>query len=443
MLYAVGVLIFALGLLFSIALHEIGHLIPAKKFGVKVTQYMVGFGPTVWSRTRGDTEYGVKAVPLGGYIRMIGMVPPRPDGSRSRWPRRLATAVEEFRAVSRSEVKPGDEDRQFYRLSPGKKIIVMLGGPSMNFVIYAVLTVLLLTLIGIKGPTRTIDTVSKCVVSATSPDANSDTCPATAQPAPAFGVIHPGDQIEAINGTKINSWTDAVSIIEGSANKQVSVTVRRDGVDQVVSLTPVLNTKYANDTGTKTKQAGFIGVSTTEDYQAVPLIQVPGKIVGQLAQGLHALANYPSKISNLFGTVFEGKPRDANGAIGIVGLGRIGGDIANSHKIALLDKVYALFGLLASVNLLLFFFNLLPLLPLDGGHIAGALVEAVKRGRVRLRERRMVGTGGVAPLPRRREPIFVDTAQMLPIMYGVASVLIVITLLVVYADIVSPVNLGL
>ena len=90
MLYALGVLIFAVGLLLSIALHEVGHLVPAKKFGVKVTQYMVGFGPTVWSRRKGDTEYGVKAIPLGGYIRMIGMVPPRADGTRSRWPRRMA-----------------------------------------------------------------------------------------------------------------------------------------------------------------------------------------------------------------------------------------------------------------------------------------------------------------------------------------------------------------
>src|SRR6185312_3567880 len=134
-LYALGVLIFAIGLLLSIALHEVGHLVPAKKFGVKVTQYMVGFGPTVWSRKKGDTEYGLKAGPLGGYIRMIGMVPPRVDGKVSRWPRRMATAVEDFRQVSRAEVQPEDQDREFYRLTPGKKMIVMLGGPCMNFLI--------------------------------------------------------------------------------------------------------------------------------------------------------------------------------------------------------------------------------------------------------------------------------------------------------------------
>src|SRR3569623_1475490 len=145
-LYTLGILIFGFGLLLSIALHEIGHMVPAKKFGVKVTQYMVGFGPTLWSRTRGDTEYGIKALPLGGYIRMIGMVPPRADGKVSRWPRRMATAIEDFRRVSRAKMQPGDEDHEFYRLTPGKKMIVMLGGPTMNLLIFLVLfTILMLS----------------------------------------------------------------------------------------------------------------------------------------------------------------------------------------------------------------------------------------------------------------------------------------------------------
>src|SRR5439155_22832552 len=106
LLYVLGVLFVAAAVGASIGLHEIGHLVPAKKFGVKVTQYMVGFGPTLWSRKKGDTEYGIKGIPLGGYIRMIGMVPPRADGKTSRWPRRMATAVEDFRRMSRAEVDP-------------------------------------------------------------------------------------------------------------------------------------------------------------------------------------------------------------------------------------------------------------------------------------------------------------------------------------------------
>ncbi|MDT4978008.1 MAG: hypothetical protein QOG98_3766, partial [Pseudonocardiales bacterium] len=178
MLYALGVIIFALGLLISIALHEVGHLVPAKKFGVKVTQYMVGFGPALWSRKRGDTEYGLKAIPLGGYIRMIGMVPPRTDGKQSRWPRRLASSIEDFRRISRAEVEAGDGPREFYRLTPGKKIIVMLGGPTMNLVIYLVLTVGLLGILGTPhdDPTTTVGTVSQCVLPAHSPEVAKGTC---------------------------------------------------------------------------------------------------------------------------------------------------------------------------------------------------------------------------------------------------------------------------
>jgi membrane-associated protease RseP (regulator of RpoE activity) len=445
-LYAIGVIVFALGLLASIALHEVGHMVPAKKFGVKVTQYMVGFGPTLWSKRKGDTEYGIKAIPLGGYIRMIGMVPPRIDGKRSRWPRRLATAVEEFRSASRSEVITAeDEPRQFYRLTPGKKMIVMVGGPSMNLLIYLVLTVILLTVIGQRhdDATTTVSVVEQCVVPANSTAASSTTCPSTATPAPAYGVLKPGDKLLSIAGVKVSSWDDAVAVIEKSANKTLPLVVERGGTDVSLSITPVENVKYANDQGTKTKTAGFIGVSPEihSYYKQESVTAVPGEVGSQLKQGLSALASYPSKIHSLWQTVFEGKPRDPAGAVGVVGLGEIGGQIASTDGLDLRDKVYSLIGLLASVNLLLFLFNLLPLLPLDGGHVAGAMVEAVKRGRARLRVRNQPpATDGVAV--KTRDPIYVDTAQMLPVVYAIASVLILMTLLVVYADIVKPINIG-
>ncbi len=187
----------------------------------------------------------------------------------------------------------------------------------------------------------------------------------------------------------IKSWDQAVAIIENSAGKTLSVTIRRNGVDQAVSLTPVENVKYVNDTSNKTKTAGYLGVSSAVHsyYAAVPATQIPGQIVSQFALGLHALGSYPNKIGSLWDTVFEGKKRDPAGAIGVVGIGRLGGQIADSHKLDIQDKVFFLVGLLATVNLLLFFFNLLPLLPLDGGHVAGALVEAAKRGRARMRAR--------------------------------------------------------
>ncbi len=444
LLYTLGVLIFAFGLLLSIALHEVGHMVPAKKFGVKVTQYMVGFGPTVWSRKRGDTEYGVKAIPLGGYIRMIGMVPPRADGSRSRWPRRLASAVEDFRRVSRSEVTPADQDREFYRLTPGKKMIVMLGGPCMNLVIYLVLTIILVTTLGTphQDETTRVASVEKSVVCADPNRSAKDLCPKHPITAPASGALKPGDRILAVDDEPVSSWQDLVDEIEPSTNVPLLLTIERKGHVRDLEITPVRNQKYVGDSTTKTREVGFLGISPVEHryYQTLSITGVPGQIGSQLKLGVQALGRYPEKIMSLYRTVFEGQKRDPQGAVGVVGIGRISGDFAASKAFTFDDKLYTLIGLLASVNLLLFFFNLLPLLPLDGGHVAGALVEAAKRGRARLRARR---EGPTADGTRRvRSPIFVDTAQMLPVMYAVASVLIVVTLLTLYADIVKPINIA-
>jgi membrane-associated protease RseP (regulator of RpoE activity) len=398
----------------------------------------------MYSRKRGETEYGIKWIPLGGYIRMIGMVPPRADGSRSRWPRRMATAIEDFRQVSRAEVAPGDEDREFYRLTPGKKMIVMLGGPMMNLIIYLLLSVVLLSTLGLPHtdpPTTKVAAVMQCVVPANSPDADSNTCPSGATPAPANGKIKPGDKIVAVNGTAITSWTQLVSITERSAGKTLKVTLLRNGSRHTIDITPVPNTVYADDTGTRTKKVGFLGISAYQPkyYAAVPVTQLPGKIADQIGQGLSAIGRYPQKIANLWDTVFGNKPRDINGAVGVVGIGRLGGDFASSQQIDVQDKVFLLVELLATVNLLLFFLNLLPLLPLDGGHVLGALVEAVKRGWARLRAPTPVPGADPSHAPARRQ-IFVDTAQMLPVMYAVGALLIFVSLLTFYADIFKPIH---
>ena len=444
MLYALGVLIFAVGLLLSIALHEIGHMVPAKKFGVKVTQYMVGFGPTLWSRKKGDTEYGIKAIPLGGYIRMIGMVPPAKEGGKpSRWPRRFSTAIEDFRHVSRAEVQPGDEPRQFYRLTPGKKMIVMLGGPCMNLLIYLVLTTILLLTLGLPKDeaTTTVALVTKCVAPATATAAQQKACKQTNSPA-AVGGLKAGDDIVAVNGTKITSWDQLVSLVEPAVRQPLTLTVDRKGKDVALTVTPVRNLKCVNDSCSKTKEAGYLGIAPVSRhfYASQSIVDVPGQVGSQINLGVQALGRYPQKLHSLWQTVFDGKPRDPQGAVGVVGIGRLGGQIADSNEFPLRDKIYALIGLLASVNLLLFFFNLLPLLPLDGGHVAGALVESAKRGRARLRHRAQRRRDPHA-LPTHRQ-IFVDTAQMLPVMYAVASVLILVTLLTLYADIVKPINIG-
>jgi membrane-associated protease RseP (regulator of RpoE activity) len=306
----------------------------------------------------------------------------------------------------------------------------------MNLLIYLVLSLVLLITLGLPRheATTTIHSVVKCVVAANSKDANRTTCPTTAPAAPAFHQLEPGDRVLAVDGRPISSWAQLAAAIQPAAGRTLHFTVRRDGRTVQVAVTPVRNTYHP--TADQTTTAGYIGIQPLERQYFVrqSITQVPGVIGAQIGNGFTALGSYPSKIANLWGTVFEGKRRDPTGAVGVVGIGRLSGDFASSTAYDIQAKIYLLIELLASVNLLLFFFNLLPLLPLDGGHVAGALVEAAKRGRARLRARR---TGAAS-----RPQIFVDTAQMVPIMYVVASVLIVISLLTLYADIVKPINLS-
>ncbi|MFD0886457.1 site-2 protease family protein, partial [Streptosporangium algeriense] len=192
-----GIAVFFFGLMASIALHEVGHLVPAKLFGVKVTQYMVGFGPTIWSRRKGDTEYGIKWIPLGGYIRMIGMLPPRPADDPNKL-RAVSTGpwqalIENARDVALEEVKPGDENRVFYRKPWWQKVIVMAGGPGMNFVLAFVLFAVVQMGFGIGVLTTRIDTVPKCVKTTAEYTKNPE-CTSADRPSPAAAAgLRPGD----------------------------------------------------------------------------------------------------------------------------------------------------------------------------------------------------------------------------------------------------------
>ena len=159
---AVGVVFFVVGILVSIAIHELGHLLPAKKYGVKVYQYMIGFGPTLWSRVKNGTEYGIKAIPLGGYVRLMGMVPPPPpDAKPVRGP--FASVVQQAREQTVEEIKDGDEDEAFFRLPPGKKIVVMAGGPLANILFAVFLLLFVFVGVGIPRPTSAVETVVACL----------------------------------------------------------------------------------------------------------------------------------------------------------------------------------------------------------------------------------------------------------------------------------------
>ena len=448
--FVLGVLVMAIGVAASIALHEVGHLVPAKRFGVRVTQYMVGFGPTVWSRRRGETEYGVKAVPLGGYIRMIGMFPPRkgdaPGMVRASSTGRFSQLVDEARAASLEEVRPGDEDRVFYRLSVPKKVVVMLGGPTMNLLIGVVLLTLLVTVHGVATaqPGAVVASVSQCVVPVTEAG-DATTCtdqPAT--PAKAAGIL-PNDQILSIDGQPVDDTLDVGTLIRPRVDQPTEIVVERDGRQVTVTATPIRNVVPVLDdagvpvTGSdgtvQTTEAGFLGVRSAPPVAYVPqsVTAVPGIIWTFVSGTAEAIVQVPSRMVGVWNAAFGGAAREIDSPMSVVGVGRVAGEASGGKYDSLTgesvgDKLWFLVGLIAGLNFMLFVFNLIPLLPLDGGHVAGALWEGLKRQVARLRG--------------RPDPGYVDVAKALPIAYSVSVVLLGASLLLIYADLVKPVNLG-
>jgi membrane-associated protease RseP (regulator of RpoE activity) len=441
LLFILGVVAIAVGILVSIGLHEIGHLVPAKAFGVRVGQYAIGFGKTLFSFRRGETEYAFKAIPAGGYISMSGMFPPAKAGGAVRTASTgfFQTLVQDARTASADTIDPGQEDRVFYKLAIWKRIIIMLGGPFMNLLIGVVLFGVLLCGIGVAQPVTetTIAGVSDCVIPATS---QRQTCDATDPKSPAsIAGLRAGDTITKIDGKTISSWAQSTAIFEKSAGTSLSVIVDRDGKSVPLTVTPLRSERYVTDSaGTvkvdsagrkETQDVGFVGITATQTQHFVrqPVTAVLPAVGQQTAAVFGVIVNLPERMVQVWNAAFGSAPREANGPIGVVGVGRAAGEVASMQGVPVIDKVYTLLGILASLNIALFAFNLIPLLPLDGGHIIGALWEGVRRS--------------WAKLFGKRDPGPVDMAKLMPLTFVVVIVLGGMSLLLVYADIVKPVNL--
>ena len=443
MAYLLGVLVIAVGVALSIALHELGHLTPAKRFGVKCTQYMVGFGPTVWSFRRGETEYGIKAIPLGGYVRMVGMFPPAPGrpvraDSTGRW----ALLIQQARDDAQREVGPEDESRLFYTRPVWQRLVIMTGGPAMNLLIAVVLLTVIVVGYGLPQQTTRISVVSRCLLAATAPV--NATCSGSDRPAPAAEAgLLPGDRIVSYNGAATRTWQDVRNAIRASHGSTVALGLERDGRRITVQAAPVLQDRpVLDDQGQpvlgadgrpKLERVGFLGITPSTENVRQPVTAVPGLLGDYLARTAGVVLKIPQKMVGVAQAAFGGGQRDPNGPVSIVGVGRFAGEVASAQgdgqvPISLFDRLMGLLSLIMSLNLALFVFNLIPLLPLDGGHAAGAIWEGLRRRIARLRN--------------RPDPGPVDVARALPLAYGVASVLIGMSVLLIYADIVRPIRLG-
>lgn len=436
-LNALGWLIMLIGISISIALHEVGHLLPAKRFGVKVTQYMVGFGPTMWSRQRGETEYGLKAIPLGGYIRMIGMFPPAkgdPENVvRASTTGRIGALVEDARQSSALEVAPEDSHRVFYKLPVRKKIVVMLGGPTMNLIIATFLFTIALVGIGTPIASNIVGTVAQCVPTEASIKANVPAAECTGASSPsALAGLQVGDRIVEFGGVATPTWSELRDQIRATAVGPVPLVIERDG--NTLDLTAELVSAPRPQFNDKDEITGFaagtyFGMVPQEELQQQPVTAVPQQMWSITKAATVAIVTLPVKMWELGQTVFGSQPRDPNGLVGVVGVGRISGEVVAAEGIEVQLKVLQILGLLAGLNLFLFLFNLIPLLPLDGGHVVGALWEGIKRRWARM--------------TNRPDPGPVDVAKALPLAYGISLVLVVMGALLVWADIFDPIKLGL
>lgn len=451
LLYFLAVVGFVLAILISIGLHELGHMIPAKAFGGKVTQYFIGFGPTVWSTQRGETEVGIKAIPLGGYVKIIGMLPPgaeelgerTEDGAlkvRKSNTGMFTQLISDARSAEWELIRPEDEDRLFYKMSWWKKVIVMAGGPTVNVVIAFVVFLMVFGLYGVPSSQPdsghpVVAELQKCLLSWAD---RTRECRSTDKPTPAMDAgLRPGDTMISFNGTELTDWRIAQRLIRDNKDRPATIVVDRKVDGHLKRLTLTTHTvvqermKDPNDTSTDpaTAKVGFLGMSPTT-HEVITKHGV-GYTLGRMGQmttdSLKSLVQLPVKVWGVAKAILGLEQRDPNGPMSIVGGGRIAGEIASDDKIDVTEKVVGFAGIVAGFNLFIGLFNFVPLLPLDGGHIATALWEAVRRA--------------WAKVFRRPDPGHADPAKLLPIAYVVAGCLLVMGVVLIIGDLVVPLHL--
>lgn len=381
-MHIIGILAFVIALLFSVMVHEFGHYLTARHYGMKVSEFFLGFGKRLWSTQRGETEFGIKAIPAGGYCRIEGMAP-------------------------NDEMPEGEENRAFYKASSAKKLVVLGAGSFLHFVLGYLL---LFTLFAGVGTNQVLPVIGEVVKDSAAADAG----------------IKAGDEVISINGLAVKNWYKDVEAIRNSGGKDLILGLNRDGQQITITATP----RLTEVDGTKRYVLGIIntvGIKRSGVLQSTSYAFTATKsFIQESAKSLVAL---PSKVPALWGQTVRGEERDANGLVGVVGVARVSGQAVGDAHLSISERAATFILIVASLNIFVGLFNLLPILPLDGGHMAVAIADEIRALFARVRKR-----------PR---PAAIDVTVLTPITMVVFVILASLTLLLLVADVINPVTLNL
>ena len=392
----IGVLAFVIALLLSVMIHEFGHYITAKKYGMRVSEFFLGFGKRLWSFTRGETEFGIKAIPAGGYCRIEGM-----------------TATD--------EMPPGEESRAFFKANSGRKLVVLGAGSFLHFVLGFIILLIIFAGIGTAKPTTTISEISSCV-----PRLNA-ACADTDPKSPALiAGLQAGDVITSLNGVPVNNWAKDVEVIRTSAGKELVIEFERNGQAQSISV--MAATRIIEG-----KEYGFLGiVNEFELVRDAPFTSIKNSALVSwdfISGAVKAIISLPSKIPALWGATVSGTERDPNGLVGIVGVAQVTGQAASTDGLSASERIQTFLLIIASLNFFVGVFNLLPILPLDGGHMAVAIADEVRALFARIRG--------------KARPEGINVNKLAPFTMVVFVLLAALTVLLLAADIVNPIQVNL
>ncbi|MGL4832255.1 MAG: M50 family metallopeptidase, partial [Propionibacteriaceae bacterium] len=375
---------------------------------------------------RGETEYGIKLLPLGGYVRLVGMFPPSADGRlRDSSSGFAQTLADDARAQEWDDITEADHGRLFYEKKTWQKLIIMAGGITVNLILAFVLFYATFATYGISKPSLVVGAVHECVIPASRTDR---TCHSGDAPTPAaVAGLRAGDRFVSFAGQPVTGYEQLSTLIRAHGAQQAQLVVVRDGHELTLDTTTMVTGLPRALDPSKIDQVGYVGFTPRYEQATLGPLETGAQMWTMSKQSLVALAQLPVKVFHVVVDMVKGRPRDPNSPMSIVGASRIAGEVAGSEQLTLADKAASGALLLGSLNLFLFWFNVIPLLPMDGGHIAGAMWEWLKRRG--------------AKVCRRPDPGYVDTAKALPLVYVVGGLIFAMGFFLIVADLFSPVRL--